>query len=42
MSCLKPVSQEFGRNRGVISAATSVATLMVAITLPLTGILIDR
>ena len=39
---LKPVSQEFGWNRGAISAAISVSYLMVALTVPLTGILIDR
>jgi MFS family permease len=39
---LKPVSQEFGWNRGALSAAISVAGLMIAITLPLIGILIDR
>jgi MFS family permease len=39
---LKPISQEFGWNRGEISAASGVSNLMVAITVPLIGILIDR
>jgi MFS family permease len=39
---LKPISQEFGWNRGAMSAASAVASLMIAITVPFAGILVDR
>jgi MFS family permease len=41
---LKPISQEFGWDRGTMSAATraSVASLMIAIAVPATGMLVDR
>jgi predicted MFS family arabinose efflux permease len=39
---LKPISQEFGWDRGTMSAATSVASLMIALAVPVTGMLVDR
>jgi MFS family permease len=39
---LKPISQEFGWNRGAVSAAGAVASLMIAIAVPFAGMLIDR
>jgi predicted MFS family arabinose efflux permease len=39
---LKPISQEFGWDRGTMSAATSMASLMIAIAVPVTGMLVDR
>jgi MFS family permease len=39
---LKPVSREFSWNGAANSAASGVATLMVAITVPLIGTLVDR
>jgi MFS family permease len=39
---LKPISQEFGWNRGAISAASAVASLMIAIAVPFAGMLVDR
>jgi predicted MFS family arabinose efflux permease len=39
---LKPVSQEFGWARGTMSAASGMASLMIAIAVPFTGMLVDR
>ena len=39
---LKPVSQEFGWSRGAMSAASGAATLMMAMAVPFTGLLVDR
>ena len=39
---LKPISQEFGWNRGTMSAAGSAASLMIAIAVPFAGMLVDR
>ena len=39
---LKPISQEFGWNRGAMSAASAVAALMIAVVVPFAGMLVDR
>jgi predicted MFS family arabinose efflux permease len=39
---LKPIAQEFGWNRGAISAAGGAASLMIAIAVPFVGMLVDR
>jgi MFS family permease len=39
---LKPISQEFGWNRGTMSAAGAAASLMIAIAVPFAGMLVDR
>jgi MFS family permease len=39
---LKPISQEFGWNRGTMSAAGGAASLMIAIGVPFAGMLVDR
>ena len=39
---LKPISEEFGWQRGTMSIASSMASLMIAVTVPLTGMLVDR
>lgn len=39
---LKPVSQELGWSRAAMSAASGAATLMMAMAVPFTGLLVDR
>ena len=39
---LKPISEEFGWQRGTMSVASSMASLMIAVAVPLTGTLVDR
>jgi predicted MFS family arabinose efflux permease len=39
---LKPITAEFGWNRGTISAASGMASLMIAVAAPVTGMLVDR
>jgi predicted MFS family arabinose efflux permease len=39
---LKPVSQEFGWNRGATTMASTVAALMIAVAVPFAGMLVDR
>jgi predicted MFS family arabinose efflux permease len=39
---LKPVSEEFGWDRGTTSAASAMASLMLAVGAPFTGMLVDR
>ena len=39
---LKPISEEFGWQRGTMSVASSMASLMIAVAVPLTGMLVDR
>ena len=39
---LKPIREEFGWQRGTMSIASSMASLMIAVTVPLTGMLVDR
>jgi MFS family permease len=39
---LKPVSGEFGWNRGAMSAASGMASLMIALAVPFAGMLVDR
>ena len=39
---LKPITEEFGWDRGTMSAASGMASLMIAAGLPVTGMLVDR
>jgi predicted MFS family arabinose efflux permease len=39
---LKPISQEFGWNRGATTMASTVAALMIAVAVPFAGMLVDR
>ncbi len=39
---LKPIGQEFGWDRGTMSAASGMASLMIAIAVPISGMLVDR
>ena len=39
---LKPIGQEFGWSRGAMSIAGGAASLMIAIAVPFTGLLVDR
>jgi predicted MFS family arabinose efflux permease len=39
---LKPIGQEFGWSRAATSAASAVASLMIAVAVPFAGMLIDR
>jgi MFS family permease len=39
---LKPITEEFGWDRGTMSAASGMASLMIAVGVPVTGMLVDR
>jgi predicted MFS family arabinose efflux permease len=39
---LKPITAEFGWDRGTMSAASGMAALMIAVGVPVTGMLVDR
>jgi MFS family permease len=39
---LKPISQEFGWNRGATTLASTIATLTIAVAVPFAGMLVDR
>jgi MFS family permease len=39
---LKPITEEFGWDRGTMSAASGMASLMIAVGVPVGGMLVDR
>src|SRR5580704_10981087 len=39
---LKPITEEFGWDRSTMSAASGMASLMIAVGVPVTGMLVDR